>query len=190
VTKTIASNTRLLIAAGTVLALGILVIAVVVLTSDDSANAPTVTVREGNAVVAVDSIEAAIADASGRAGFSVIVPKDLPEGYWLAEISIPAAPSPQSQQVRIVTLTFVSAEHGFELIQLDSEFDPGPDATELPGAIAGATVFEAETVRLQFLSMLAHGRWFIIQLIKPQSLDRADALAVLASTLSAFNASR
>ncbi len=178
-------NAKILLTSGLGALLAVVVGSILALRDDEAAR--SVQLREGDVVVVTGSLDDALDEASRRAGFEIVAPGALPNGFAVTEVQIPAAPPPlpnggQRPDFRVVSLNVRGADGGFQMQQLKSSFQPSIDARKLETDIAGAEVYYIETETAVVYNMMADGRGFSLNFDKAKVLPREQVLAILKAT--------
>ena len=127
---------------------------------------------------------AATAEASRRAGFSVKVPPHLPSGFAVADVTIsPKPPAASQSTLRRVLLAVKGGESTLTMIAVNSPFTfPGSDdrsnIVATPGK--GASIYKVAESGLVDYTLLTPTRGYVLT-FKASDLSEAEALKVLAS---------
>lgn len=151
------------------------------LSGESAPAAEAIEVRHGNSVIAADSLERALREASELAKFEVVAPANLPGGRKITAITVP--PDPPTGTFRMVSLHVSGdgAEGGFTLDVTNSPFAPSPSAEEIPSGVDGARLFRTETEFAVAYSMTTESRGYGLGMIKPYVLPEQEVLEVLTS---------
>ena len=167
----------------TAVLVGIAAAAVWLFWSEDPA--ASVTLREGDYVVATVSLDDALEEASGKAGFEVVAPRKAPAGYAVKDILVHSQPErppgAPPTDFRLVTTRLESGPDAFTFDQLRGAFDPALSGEAIQNTLPGAEVYYLETKTAVVYSMIVKGRGFVVWFDPSRALTRSDALKLLES---------
>ncbi len=143
----------------------------------------SVSVRDDGKVVSKGSLADSLAEASARAGFEIVAPRDEPQGLRVHDIllhpKIQPPPGAPPSDFRVVTLQLEVSGKKFLLDELRGGFDPVLSGERLADAVADAEVYYDKTDTAVIYSMLTKGRGFILSFPSGSALDRTAAIGLL-----------
>ncbi len=147
--------------------------------------AHSITVRDGDVVVQRTSLDDALQEATERAGFLVVAPRNAPQGIRVRDIlvhpELPALPGGAKPDFRLVSVQLEKNGKTFLLDELRGGFNPMLSGKDLGDVVAGADVYHDETDTAVIYSMLVKGRGFIMSFPKDQALDPVAAVSLLSA---------
>lgn len=164
-------------------AIGVAVAFVFSSLNDDVAQ--SITVREDGVVISEESLAEALEEASSRAGFAVVAPRNEPQGMRVHDIyvhpELRTSPGGPVSEFRVVSLQLEVSGLTFLLDELRGGFNPVLSGEKLEGVVSDADVYYDETDKAVVYSMLTKDRGFILNYPKERALSRDVTLALLSS---------
>jgi len=154
----------------------------------DVGSAQSVRVRDGDVVVVTGSVDEALAEASRRAGFSIVAPAaGSMSGVRLEGVLIPAPPPPgppgsPPRTFRVVTLDFAVGDTNLQLDETNEEVDPSFAGDEMPAGLPGARLFRESTDGGTTYSLLVGQRGFLLGIPRGANVSESVALELLRRT--------
>ena len=127
------------------------------------------------------SAKAAAADASQKAGFTIVVPSGLPAGYQLGLIGISP---PVANGLRRARLRFASTgQPTLTLLQVNTPFrfdgDDPDHAIATPGK--GATIYRVSSAVGTEYTLLTPSHGYTLTVLAPEKVDQGQAVKILSA---------